>query len=116
MKPSLAPSAARSGRYFEYVRARTLGCNVSVEDAGSNFTSAGSYRALVRKAVISSTCRSERPTPLGEPAPRGFVNRGSSVGAAAVVGSWGTPALKYSTTSRILVNEALWKKVRPSLS
>ena len=44
------------------------------------------------------------------------MKRGDRVGAAAAVGSWGIPALKYSTTSRTFVNEPLWKKFRPSLS
>ena len=35
------------------------------------------------------------------------MNRTDSVGAAAAVGSWGTPALKYSTTSRTFVERAV---------
>ena len=68
------------------------------------------------KSVKSSTCSFVRPKPFGDPGPRGCVNRGDSVAAAPAVGSCGTPALKYSTASRTLVSEPLWKKLCASLA
>jgi len=84
-----------------------------VVELGSKVTKrTGRTEAFSRKSgEFVDLAVSEDPDRSGIPAHEGFVKRRSSVACAPAVGSMGTPALKYSTTSRNVGEDtALWKK------